>query len=208
MGNDFTADLVSREIAGEDVTTRAPLFDSTYLRLYDAFLRLYEQQYPMMGHAEAMSGKIAWDNACYWSIPALIFYQRRLADPAFLTSIEPVMRRFFVLHARMQVFFRIWAESTPPTSEAGWTSVVAHDDLRNLQAALGDARLPAAELRARLEANLAWLERFAAAWRQAAVESADEALGRLVPVGDVGPIDLGPLRIPMAPHKGAPGTSR
>jgi flavin-dependent dehydrogenase len=195
MGNEFASDLISRELAGEDVGKRAALFDSTYLRLFDAFLRLYEKQYPMMGHAEAMSGKIAWDNACYWAITALIFYQRRLADPAFLASIDPLMRRFVVLHTRMQVFFRTWAESTPSTAEGGWTSIVGHDELRNLQAALGDERLDCGALRARLEANLTWLEGFAAGWQQAAVESVGAEIGRLVPVGDVTPINLGPLRI-------------
>ena len=198
MGNEFASDLIARELAGEDIAERAALFDATYLRLYDAFLRLYERQYPMMGHAEAMTGKIAWDNACYWSITALIFYQRRLADPAFLASIDALMRRFFVLHARMQVFFRAWAESTASIADPGWTSVVAHEELRNLQAALGDDRMQCDDLRARLESNFGWLERFAAAWRRAAVESAGAEIGRLVPVGDVAPIDLGALRISAA----------
>ena len=195
MGNEFTANLIASELAGGDVGRRAALFDSTYLRLYNAFLRLYENQYPMMGHAEAMTAKIAWDNACYWAITALIFYQGRLADPAFLASIEPLMRRFFVLHARMQVFLRAWSERVPATSAPGATSVVAHEELCALQAALGDERLEADDLRARLESNFAWLERFAAAWRNAAVERGGEEIGRLVPVGGTDPIDLGPLRL-------------
>ena len=204
MGNEFASDLIARELAGEDIRERAALFDATYLRLYDAFLRLYERQYPMMGHAEAMTGKIAWDNACYWSITALIFYQRRLADPAFLASIDALMRRFFVLHARMQVFFRAWGASAAPICDAGATSVVAHEELRNLQAALGDGLMACDDLRARLESNFSWLERFAAAWRQAATESVDGEIGRLVPVGNVAPIDLGPLRVVPASRKGAP----
>jgi flavin-dependent dehydrogenase len=198
MGNEFTANLIACELAGGDVGRRAALFDSTYLRLYDAFLRLYENQYPMMGHAEAMTAKIAWDNACYWAITALIFYQKRLADPAFLTSIEPLMRRFFVLHARMQVFLRTWSETVPPACASGATSVVAHDELRDLQAALGEEQMGSEDLRARLEANLTWLERFAAAWRAAAVDSAGAEIGRLVPVGDVAPVDLGALRTSAA----------
>jgi flavin-dependent dehydrogenase len=204
MGNEFASDLIARELAGEDIRERAALFDSTYLRLYDAFLRLYEKQYPMMGHAEAMTGKIAWDNACYWSITALVFYQRRFADPAFLGSIDGLMRRFFVLHARMQVFFRAWGATAATVREPGMTSVVAHEELRNLQAALGDGRMEGDDLRARLESNFSWLERFAAAWRQAATESVDGEIGRLVPVGNVAPIDLGPLRVVPASRKGAP----
>ena len=67
IGNDFTADLIIRDPRGEDIATRAMLFNATYLRLFDAFLRLYEGQYPIMGNAQVMTAKVAWDNACYWA---------------------------------------------------------------------------------------------------------------------------------------------
>jgi flavin-dependent dehydrogenase len=198
MGNEFTAALIRADVAGEDIVARAAAFDATYRRLYDAFLRLYEQQYPMMGHAEAMSAKIAWDNACYWGITALLFYQQRLADARFGESIGGLMRRFFVLHARMQVFFRRWAEGAPPPRDPGHTSVVAHDRLRDLQAELATPPLPDGELRQRLEDNLRWLEGFAAAWRDEAAGKAGPGMARLVPVGDATPVDLGPLRVPSS----------
>ena len=195
MGNDFTADLIARDAAGEDVAARAAAFNETYLRLYDAFLRLYEKQYPIMGHAQVMTAKVAWDNACYWSVTALLFYQARLRDLAFMASIEPLMRRFFVLHARMQAFLRAWSETDSRRFCAGMTSVVAHEKLCALQAELGGPRLDDAALRARLEANFAWLERFAAGWRDEAVSVAGASLARLVPVTGVDPVDLGPLRL-------------
>ncbi len=93
---------------GEDIAERAEAFNTTYLRLFDAFIRLYDGQYPLMGNAQVMTAKVAWDNACYWAITALLFFQRRLTEPEFIASIDPLMRRFFVLHARMQAFFRAW----------------------------------------------------------------------------------------------------
>ena len=136
MGNDFIADLIAPRAARRDVTARAEAFNTTYLRLYDAFLRLYEGQYPIMGNAQVMTAKVAWDNACYWAITALLFFQRRYRDPAFMASIEPLMRRFFVLHARMQQFLNTWTESTAHYG-AGFTSVVAPEWLRR---AAGRAR--------------------------------------------------------------------
>ena len=68
MGNDYVVDLIRRERAGEDVSARVEQYNTTYLRLYDAFLRLYEGQYPIMGNAQVMTAKVAWDNACYWAI--------------------------------------------------------------------------------------------------------------------------------------------
>jgi flavin-dependent dehydrogenase len=198
MGNDFTTRLIAACACGEDVTARAAAYNSTYLRLYDAFLRLYERQYPIMGHAQVMTGKIAWDNACYWAITALLFYQGRLVDNAFVASIEPLMRRFFVLHARMQTFFRSWSELDARQFGAGMTSVVAHPRLRELQAELGGPRLDDDALRTRLAANFSWLERFAAAWRGAAVEATGDGIARLVPVGAVDPVDIDVLRLDAA----------
>ena len=108
MGNECIADLIARDVRGEDVSARAESFNQTYLRLFDAFIRLYEGQYPIMGNAQVMMAKITWDNGCYWAITALLFFQRRYRRPEFIASIEPLMRRFFVLHARMQSFFRAW----------------------------------------------------------------------------------------------------
>ena len=57
---------------------RAETFNPTHLRLFDAFLKLYDGQYPLMGNAQVMTAKVAWDNAAYWSVTALLFFQRRL----------------------------------------------------------------------------------------------------------------------------------
>ena len=108
MGNDYVVDLIRRERSGEDVSARVEQYNTTYLRLYDAFLRLYEGQYPIMGNAQVMTAKVAWDNACYWAITALLYFQRRYRQPEFIASIENLMRRFYVLHARMQQFLKAW----------------------------------------------------------------------------------------------------
>ena len=108
MGNDYATDLIVRDARGEDIAARAEAFNTTYLRLFDAFIRLYDGQYPIMGNAQVMTAKVSWDNACYWAITALLFFQRRLRQPEFIASIEPLMRRFFVLHARMQQFLKAW----------------------------------------------------------------------------------------------------
>jgi hypothetical protein len=196
IGNDLAADLIVHESSGRDVTARARQHDASYLRLFDAFLRLYEGQYPMMGHAQAMTAKIAWDNACYWAVTALLAFQRGLRNPALMESIAPMMRRFFVLHARMQTFFRSWATADERSFGAGTTSVFAHERLRDLQAELGGPALEDGELRARLDRNLAWLEGFAAGWRNLAADTGARGAAALVPVGPgTAPVDVSPFRL-------------
>jgi flavin-dependent dehydrogenase len=180
IGNDLTADLIVRAAAGENVTARAEAFNLGYLRLYEAFLRLYDGQYRLMGNAQVMTAKAAWDNACYWAISALLYFQRRYRDPAFMASIEPLMRRFFVLHARMQQLFRAWDLADPSQYADGFTNVTFMESLFRLQAALGGPRLEDDQLRRTLDANFLFLERFAQAW-QAQAGVTDPVLARFVP---------------------------
>jgi flavin-dependent dehydrogenase len=192
IGNDCAADLITRAAHGEDVSARAEAFNTNYLRLFDAVLRLYDGQYPLMGNAQVMTAKAAWDNACYWAISGLLYFQRRYRRPEFMASIDPLMRRFFVLHARMQQLLRAWDEADSSVYGEGCTNVVAMDDLRRLQGALGVPAMDDETLRATLASNLELLEAFARSWRAAAVRT-DASLARFITDDGGEMLDIAPL---------------
>jgi flavin-dependent dehydrogenase len=195
MGNECIADLITRDVRGEDVSARAEAFNVTYLRLFEAFIRLYEGQYPIMGNAQVMLAKVTWDNGCYWGITALLFFQRRYRRPEFIASIEPLMRRFFVLHARMQSFFHAWDVADQSSYADAGRSVLDLDFLRHLMSSLNGPMMDDEALRERLHENFALLEGFAQSWQ--AIASQDHPdLARFVPNrGDTPTLDLGPARL-------------
>jgi flavin-dependent dehydrogenase len=196
IGNDCTADLQIRSIAGEDVSARAEFFNTSYLRLYEAFMRVYDGQYPIMGNAQVMTAKVSWDNVCYWSIPALLFFKRRFRRPEFMETIEPVMRRFIVLHARMQQMLRAWDRIDRGTAyEPEAASIVDVEYLRIMQASLDPSAIDDESLRHRLERNLTQLEQFARSWQAVALER-HPSLGRFL-TGEPGSklINLGALQL-------------
>ena len=200
MGNDYVTDLIVRDAAGEAIAERTESFNVTYLRLFDAFIRLYDGQYPIMGNAQVMTAKISWDNATYWAITALLFFQQRYRRPEFIASIDTLMRRFFVLHARMQSFFRAWDLADDRGAYARDTAnVVDVDFLRRLQADLGAPHMNDEDLRATLDANFALLESFARAWQAIALDQ-HPSLARAVSddAGDQSQLDLTPLRVSCA----------
>ena len=92
-----------------------------------------------MGNAQVMTAKVAWDNAAYWSVTALLFFQRRLRHPEFMASIDPLMRRFFVLHARMQQLFAAWGRADASRVRA---FARQHDGRRSAAAAAKRSRRP------------------------------------------------------------------
>jgi len=200
MGNDYVCDLIGRDFAGEAIEERVESFNTMYLRLFDAFIRLYDGQYRIMGNAQVMTAKVAWDNAAYWGITALLFFQRRYRQPAFMASIDTLMRRFSVLHVRMQALLRAWDAADAGSTYAGAAAnVVDLEFLGGLQASLGQPLMDDEALRARLEANFARLEAFARAWQRLAAER-HPSLARLASTSDAaaGDLDLGGLRLSPA----------
>lgn len=190
IGNDCTADLVTRAARGEDVRERAEIFNTNYLRLFDAILRLYDGQYPLMGNAQVMTAKAAWDNASYWAINGVLYFQRRYRRPEFMASIDGMMRRYFVLHARMQQLFRAWDLADTRTYGDDFANLVDIDYLRELQGALAEPDTGDDALRARLESNFTLLERFASAW-QSFASAEHPSLKRYVAAREH--IDISPL---------------
>jgi hypothetical protein len=193
----YVTDLIVRDSTGESITERVESFNTMYLRLFDAFSRLYDGQYPIMGNAQVMTAKVSWDNATYWAISALLFFQQRYRRPEFISSIDTLLRRFFVLHARMQSFFRAWNEADDNSASGpAALNIVDVDFLRRLQADLAIPHMDDEPLRARLEANLALLEAFARTWQRVAAER-QPSLARFVTDADSSPpsLDVNALRI-------------
>jgi flavin-dependent dehydrogenase len=200
IGNDSTTDLIVRDERGENITERAEAFNATYLRLFDAFIRLYDGQYPIMGNAQVMTAKVSWDNSTYWSVTALLFFQRRLVRPEFIASIDPLLRRYFLLHARMQQFFKAWHRADAGAQyESAGLNIVGIELMRNWQASLGEPLIDDDTVRARLESNFDHLQALARTWQAVALErhpnlrrAIEEDGGPLV---DVSPLRLSPVGV-------------
>jgi hypothetical protein len=78
-----------------------------------------------------------------------------------MRSLEPLLYRFFLLHARMQRRLRHWHDNDAANRHGrGYVNFMEVPWLKSLQTSLGDT-LDAVALTARLTRNLADLERFA-----------------------------------------------
>jgi hypothetical protein len=176
--------------------------------MFEGFLRLYQGQYALMGNAQVMTAKAAWDNACYWAVPALLYFQRRIADAPFMASLDLALRRFFVLHARMQTFLRKWDELDTSQYQRGYTNVLSVPELKRLQLDIAVPGMDDETLRAKLLDNYALLERFARALQQTA--SADHPqLGTQLPTLDApGTLDISKLIVPRSPAAKKPPLAR
>lgn len=160
IGNDIVAELITRERQGEDITHHAAFFSRMYLLLFNAFLKLYDGQYPIMGNAQVMTVKVAWDNACYWAISALLYFRRKYRDMAYMQQLEGLLTRFFFLHARMQHKLKQWSDTDQASYGYQQMSLLDMPYLHRIQGQLWDD-IDDATLTLRLQENLAELERYA-----------------------------------------------
>jgi hypothetical protein len=108
IANTLIADLVVRDLAGEDIGERAAAHDDLYLRAYETHLTFYEDQYGFWGNPQVMAAKITANNILYWGANALLFFHRKLADLEFMAAVRPDVDRIWALNKRLEQLFREW----------------------------------------------------------------------------------------------------
>jgi flavin-dependent dehydrogenase len=91
IANTYITDLIARDARGESFAREARTYEQLYFSFYRNMLTLYQDQYPMFGHAQMMPLKVTWDYAYYWGVLCQFFFQRRLTDlPLFLRLGAPL----------------------------------------------------------------------------------------------------------------------
>lgn len=108
IGNTMITELITSDLSNRPVTHLAPAFQSIFMTLFQNNLLAYQEQYPLFGNPRIMSLKYVWDYALYWSFPALLYFQDKLTEPAFIQSLSREIEAMRALNVQMQQFFREW----------------------------------------------------------------------------------------------------
>ncbi len=163
ISNTYITDLVSRDLAGESIARRARVYQHHFFSFYESSLLLYRDQYPLFGHARAMSAKTIWDYVYYWGVLALLFFSNRLTDTSFIQRHVVMLDQLRRLNGEMQTLFRHWAEVEPAIDPRGLFVNQTHMPLLvKLNEELGQVALDdQARLDERLTANGDMLRRVA-----------------------------------------------
>jgi hypothetical protein len=153
ISNDLVVDLVSRDIAGEDVTALAAIHDKLFRSVADIWLAIYEQQYKLMGNAQVMSSKVIWDTAFYWGVFGLLFFQDKFHSAATSPSVAANLGRLTQISNRVQRFFREWESIDDSNLSPRFVDLYAPlNFMVKLHAGMAD-ELTAAEFEARFSDN-------------------------------------------------------
>jgi len=160
MGNTLVTELVRHDMSGGDLTERVDFFSWLFLDfLYDSGIRIFQDQYPLMGNAQVFVAKALWDIVWYWATIGPIFFHDRIADMEFMQSIKAELIHFQVLQRKMQDFFRGWDEATKDQVYSGrYVDLTKIPFLYPLVHLEMDAGYDAATLREKLRDNVSLLE--------------------------------------------------
>lgn len=109
MGNELVTDLVTRYLDGEDIRERARSHNLTFLSLANVSLKVYEQQYSLMGHAQIMVAKYIWDVSTYWGNFSQLYFHHKMRTMAEDRHLVIKLYRSSKFDTRIQEFFREWA---------------------------------------------------------------------------------------------------
>jgi len=108
ISNTYICELIRLDRAGEAIGPYAEIYQQLYFSFYENTLTLYQDQYPIFGHPQAMPVKILWDYAYYWSLLAPLFFSGRQAKLSVLSRLRPHFDEGRKLNLAMQALLRDW----------------------------------------------------------------------------------------------------
>ena len=112
-GNTFTADLIARDLEGEDIAGRVDFYNDFYQRAFDHVISKYEDHYPTMGQPAVMWPKLTWDSLINHYAQTLLMIQNRLTDLEFMKSVDDDVEAVYRMHANMEQLLRDWRDLEP-----------------------------------------------------------------------------------------------
>ena len=111
IGNGYICDLVAREMRGERIRSRAPVYETLYRSFYLSTLQLYQGLYPGFGDRDLMILKTIWDYCYYWAVLGLMYFSRAMFNMQLMTRIGPTLQELQAQNTRIQDHFRTVAAS-------------------------------------------------------------------------------------------------
>jgi flavin-dependent dehydrogenase len=158
--NQYAADLIKRDLAGEDVSGRVEGYNFAFLAQFESSLEtVWTDHYAEFGDAEVLSSKLVYDYVRYWGLVCPFEYYDKYGDSEFTQAVLPDVLRASQLGATVQQLFRDWhtlGQPDPnPTGLMAVTSTFAAMWERLLDLGRG---LDEATLRERLSTSVGVLE--------------------------------------------------
>jgi flavin-dependent dehydrogenase len=179
LANTFIVDSAVRDLDGElGWEQRLNLAHELHLLYAEIMLNFFRYQYPLMGDSEVMSAKTFWDVMQYWAMLALPYFRGSFLEDGFIDWFLPRLRKVQVLNNGIQQLAREWRDLNLRRGKAQPYQLTFQQGLLPTFFAYNANLLTpmdSAEVRAKVDENLEFLEGFAATIYRTAAGLDDEA---------------------------------
>jgi flavin-dependent dehydrogenase len=166
MANTWTADLIQRDLKGEDILFRTRFYSELNKVFYKNWMPLYINQYSLWGKAQTMTAKIYWDWGAYWGINTLLFTHDGLTNLELLRRVTAgrtsTLNRYGELSTQMQQLFNDFGIFDKNEFEDTYSDPFDVPVLQRLQEDIVEKNFETEELHQKFDENILLLERFAA----------------------------------------------
>lgn len=166
MANTLTADLIQRDLKDEDIFFRTKFYAQVLRALYNNWMPLYKDMYPLWGKTQVMVAKIFWDWGAYWSINTLLFTNDGLTDLDLLKKLTAgptsILQKYGELSKQMQQLFYDWGPHDTSDLTDRYTDPFDLDFLKQFQEDIVEMEFDREELMRKFEENMMILEHIAA----------------------------------------------
>lgn len=160
LSNTFITRLITGAYRGEEIGSRTRFYNNLFLSFKSRTMEIFQDMYPIWGHAQVMPMKIVWDFATYWVLLAYLFFQERLWEPSEMSLVGEEVSRIGKVNTYMQSYFREAAERLPSHDVSGRIDFLSIGFLAEINGALSRIEDDEAFVKA-LRDNAERLERFA-----------------------------------------------
>jgi hypothetical protein len=106
--NNFTCDLINRDLDGEDIEERTEFYNFFFYQLFDPTIALYKDQYQFWGNPQVMLAKQLYDNTAYFCTLAFLYLHDKMTDLDELGLVVDQFQTIIPLLGTMQDLFRDW----------------------------------------------------------------------------------------------------
>ena len=108
--NNFSKDLICRDLDGEDIEERTEFYNFFFFQLFEPTVSLYKDQYQFFGNPQVMLAKNLYDNTAYFSTLAFVFLHEKMTDLDVLAEVIDQFQTIIPLLGRVQDLFRDWSQ--------------------------------------------------------------------------------------------------
>lgn len=178
IGNTYITDLIDRDMRGEHFARHVRAYERFYFSFYRNTMAMYQDQYPMFGHAELMPLKVMWDYAYYWGVLCQFFFQRRMTDMAMFIQLGERLEACETLNREMQLLLRRAAGSDIGTISESMIDQARLPWFAELNRGLND-NLDDSAFELRVRQNVAMLHALAGEMLERVRETSEPAMDEL-----------------------------